>query len=273
MRVPKDGSGPPEVLASGQAPRAIGVTPTRVFWTNVWPPAGEDAGPNPHSLMSRTLVCPAQPCVEVGDEAANSVRMRSSGETVYYVGNYSGLGDGADHGWARTYSPTDGRQTAYNGGLALFDLALVGSQLFASGERDDAGYVVQGQGEAYGVGPIIGGIAADERRVFVGFAVDTSQARTPSILSFERATDGGKVADFASPGTIASGERVISALAVDATFLYWLVKDEGLIRRQTKDGSLAIETVMTNQDRPADLALDATHLYWITASGVFAKRK
>jgi sugar lactone lactonase YvrE len=71
-----------------------------------------------------------------------------------------------------------------------------------------------------------------------------------------------------TPTVVASNAGSPSAIAVDATHVYWAdyAPDTGTIRRVTRTGG-DVETLASAQERPADLVIDGSSIYWITERG------
>ena len=96
-------------------------------------------------------------------------------------------------------------------------------------------------------------LAVDDQFVYWASSDDTAILRCP-------------VAGCTSPQTVALNQTSPSALAVDATHVYWITGSgaaSSRILRAAKDGSDAKATVIADeQNQAASLAIDASAVYW-----------
>lgn len=65
---------------------------------------------------------------------------------------------------------------------------------------------------------------------------------------------------------LATGERGVTAIAVDDAFVYWS-KNDGSIKRVSLDGGPAT-TLVSGQSLPKNIALDGTHVFWTTGDNL-----
>lgn len=74
--------------------------------------------------------------------------------------------------------------------------------------------------------------------------------------------------------TYSSTEAKPSALALDATYVYWTNLGDGTVKRTLKAGGGAVETIASGQVNPTRIAVNSRAVFWTTNAGrMFALRK
>ena len=72
-----------------------------------------------------------------------------------------------------------------------------------------------------------------------------------------------------SAAPLVTGERNITALAVDDFFVYW-ARQDGVVKRVSRDGGKP--TTLVSNDQPSDtIAVDDTHVYWSAKDGAIGR--
>ena len=75
----------------------------------------------------------------------------------------------------------------------------------------------------------------------------------------------GRVAKIGGTAQVLATPPGLADIAVDGTHVYWVANGmggTGIVARTPKDGTGAVEILVTNQRQPSRLAVDDTAIYW-----------
>jgi hypothetical protein len=289
---------PPMVLASGLAdPFELALTSTAVFWTNTGgvtlPFRGDVSTVNKDGTGLNTIVPALNRPTQIATDGISVYWFNEQDGTMQYsdpTGTMVGMpinvvsphriyGDLVIHNNKLYYMVDGSWVTPPNGSIVMSDInpynpATAGAGLrnvggFGSAEATDGTnlfYLDQTNG-TLGRSPLAPDMATttgDVTDIAVGMdqpisvAVDTA----PGVFVAERGTGLIDVIDKkGGPSTPIALAVDPTAMALDATFVYWCEESTGTIWKVPRDGSAAPTLLMGSLNNPVSIAVDVDSIY------------
>ncbi len=285
---PGDPRGPARDLAMGQqTPGPIVVDPTSVYWIN------QASGGKPGTLMK--LAKAGGDPITLMPDLADPYALTADATRLYISANNNGPNFSFQNLWLQDKTGGEAKRLQLDANDQVFGCSTQGSEVFwvLMTNGGQVGFVeTDTWTTTSAVFPIakdlgaVKNIVATPSDVFVGGAGELLQVTRVGAVKTVFATTAGPVkalvldapastlywADTASiqrrtigsvdgPVTLASNQNGPSAIAIDATNVYWTNAGDGTVQRVAKAGGPPT-TMSTGELEPLGIAVDETGVYW-----------